>query len=836
MSYRTRTLLWQRYALVGTLVFQPTAWAELSGGMATDGTMGTAQILSGVSVTVPQSLGTTVGNNLFHSFSEFNIAPGQSVEFTGSNALQNVISRVTGTDRTDIDGTLKSSIANAAFYLINPNGITFGAGAQVDVPGAFHVSTADKIDFPNHSGAFYADSNRASTLSSEAPAAFGFLDTSSVNNGLIQIKGAHLLARQGQTLDMVAGGITVENSEPALATSGQVRLVAMQGAGLVGLVQTNDGILPLPVTEPSASNGGPITVNASIIETSGNGGGRIALWGGNASFKDSVVQAYNTGSTNAVSVKGLDIHSYSLRMDNSFLIFDALGTGNAGNVIVKTGIFDIFNGGVVRSSTFAQGNAGNVTVMADTLKIDNQGEAKVTGIVSRAETRSTGQAGSITIKVGSFEILNGGLVSSSTFAQGNAGSVTVTADSLKIDDRANSPVRTGIFSRAEEGSGHGGNLAIKAGTLDILNGGVISSSTFTQGDAGNITVAADSLTIDTQGGPSNSATGIISRANGGSSGQAGNVSVEAEALNILNGGVVSSDTFAEGNAGNIMINTGTVGVAGKNYNGDESYISSASWGGSSSGRTGDVTVSARNWLHLASGGHISIENEANLPATTAMLVNPGSIVVTAPDIDMKDSEITTNSTHNVAAGNIVLNFSHWLTMEPSFISTTANAGNGGSITINGGEAIYLENSGFRTTVSGANSNGGDITTKADTLVMNTGLIQANAVGGSGGNINLNLNTLIPGGSTLLLRGSTIAWRPFISGLNVIQAASQAGVSGEVNVTAPQLNLSGVIANLGGPQFDTGMVSQDYCGLGTGSSLTRTGAGGLKPKSGDQLLF
>ncbi|MFI3156198.1 MAG: hypothetical protein QX199_08565 [Methylococcaceae bacterium] len=53
---------------------------------------------------------------------------------------------------------------------------------------------------------------------------------------------------------------------------------------------------------------------------------------------------------------------------------------------------------------------------------------------------------------------------------------------------------------------------------------------------------------------------------------------------------------------------------------------------------------------------------------------------------------------------------------------------------------------------------------------------------------------------------------------------------------PQLNLSGIIANLGGPQFDTTIISQDYCGLGVGSALTRKGNGGLKPKSGDQLLF
>ena len=38
----------------------------LAEGIATDGTMGAAQTLSGVNVSIPQSLGSTVGNNLFH--------------------------------------------------------------------------------------------------------------------------------------------------------------------------------------------------------------------------------------------------------------------------------------------------------------------------------------------------------------------------------------------------------------------------------------------------------------------------------------------------------------------------------------------------------------------------------------------------------------------------------------------------------------------------------------------------------------------------------------------------------------------------------------------------
>jgi hypothetical protein len=55
----------------------------------------------------------------------------------------------------------------------------------------------------------------------------------------------------------------------------------------------------------------------------------------------------------------------------------------------------------------------------------------------------------------------------------------------------------------------------------------------------------------------------------------------------------------------------------------------------------------------------------------------------------------------------------------------------------------LQDSGISTSVKGANSNGGNINVTADLLVMNTGMIQANAVGGSGGDINLKLKALIP---------------------------------------------------------------------------------------------
>lgn len=127
---------------------------------------------------IPQSLGALVGNNLFHSFSTFNIDSGQSATFTTTTpSIGNVISRVTGGNPSEINGQLKLTSASGApnFFFINPAGVAFGAGGSVDMPGAFYVSTADYVKFVN-GDKFYADLSRTSALSSAAPEAFGFLE------------------------------------------------------------------------------------------------------------------------------------------------------------------------------------------------------------------------------------------------------------------------------------------------------------------------------------------------------------------------------------------------------------------------------------------------------------------------------------------------------------------------------------------------------------------------------------------------------------------------------------------------------------------------------------
>ena len=117
--------------------------------------------LPGPAITVNGNVGQTRtganGNNLFHSFSVFNIlraGPGvprqESVTFTSPTVggtpipITNVISRVTGgtsqftsAKSSLIDGPL-NWMNGANFWFINPNGVIFGSNATLPTTGVGH--------------------------------------------------------------------------------------------------------------------------------------------------------------------------------------------------------------------------------------------------------------------------------------------------------------------------------------------------------------------------------------------------------------------------------------------------------------------------------------------------------------------------------------------------------------------------------------------------------------------------------------------------------------------------------------------------------------------------
>ncbi|HYD62524.1 MAG TPA: filamentous hemagglutinin N-terminal domain-containing protein, partial [Noviherbaspirillum sp.] len=86
------------------------------------------------------------------NWQSFSINPGEITRFIQQNPNSAVLNRIVGQDPSHILGALQS---NGRVFLINPNGILFGQGAQVDVNGlvasTLNISNEDflkgKLDF-----------------------------------------------------------------------------------------------------------------------------------------------------------------------------------------------------------------------------------------------------------------------------------------------------------------------------------------------------------------------------------------------------------------------------------------------------------------------------------------------------------------------------------------------------------------------------------------------------------------------------------------------------------------------------------------------------------------
>ena len=95
--------------------------------------------------------GATSGNrrNLFHGFTQFNIAPNQTVNFNADSRVENIFSHITGGFASTLDGTLRVNGSEANLYLVNPSGIIFGPNLQIQLSGNLIGTTASTIGFRN---------------------------------------------------------------------------------------------------------------------------------------------------------------------------------------------------------------------------------------------------------------------------------------------------------------------------------------------------------------------------------------------------------------------------------------------------------------------------------------------------------------------------------------------------------------------------------------------------------------------------------------------------------------------------------------------------------------
>jgi filamentous hemagglutinin family protein len=111
--------------------------------------------------------GATRGANLFHSFQEFNVGEGRGAYFANPTGIENILTRVTGSNASNILGRL-GVLGGANLFLLNPNGIVFGPNATLDIQGSFLATTADRVQLGDNSY-FSATQPQTSSLLSVSP-------------------------------------------------------------------------------------------------------------------------------------------------------------------------------------------------------------------------------------------------------------------------------------------------------------------------------------------------------------------------------------------------------------------------------------------------------------------------------------------------------------------------------------------------------------------------------------------------------------------------------------------------------------------------------------------
>jgi len=825
-------------------------WLPAHAQIVTDGTVGPAVSLQGPDYRVGHELGSRAGSNLFHSFRRFGIAHGESAVFTGPDDIKNVVSRVTGGEASNIDGLLRSEVGRADFYFVNPAGVVFGENAQVDVPAAFHASTADEVRFSD-GAVFSASEPGRSTLAVAAPESFGFLSPQPAS---VEVNGSLLEFKPGSSVSLSGGDLSIQGTgeSPAglVVEGGEIRLTAVGSAG---------GEVPVAGVPPSeATRSGALKVENGRLDATGDGGGTVVVDAGPAILRFSRIDADNSGDRSAEG--GVRVRARSLSMTSSDITADSLAKGAAGTVDARVSeSMGLWEGARISSSAYAEGNAGDIRIEAGELRMDACGEEeRFTGIASQARSASTGDAGNLEVRVaGRMEVLNGGAVFNSTFGAGDAGGVKIEAGRLKIDGRGSEPF-TGIASQSNpDAAGDAGAVEIVVpGSMEVLNGGAVSSDTFSVGKGGDVVIEAGELVVDGGGSAfytyvssdtlleatpegvdparASSRAGtvtirvregmrlanngqIASRTNG--PGHAGSVKVEVSGrLEVLTGSSILSSTYAEGDGGSVTVEAGELRIDDR-FQGERFTGVSAQANSGSTGHAGSVEVSVSGWMEVLNGGKVS--------TSTSAAGNGGSVKVEAGELridgggsESRSTGIWSNANAGSAgdAGTVQVTVSGLLeVLGGSLISSaTFASGDGGDVKVDA-ERLRIDDrrvagrfTGIASVAdSGSAGNAGNVDVKVSELleVLNGGGISCSTFGaGDGGSVKVEAGRL-----KIDAQGSE----------QFTGIASQADVGSTGNAGTVEVVVSGLLEVLNG-----GIVSSVTFAEGDGGSV-KVEAGDLK---------
>ncbi|BAY83539.1 hypothetical protein NIES267_30280 [Calothrix parasitica NIES-267] len=662
-------------------------------------------------------------------------------------------------------------------------------------------------------------------------------------------------------INRVTGG-NISNIDGLIKASGNANLFLMNPAGIVFSENasldiggsfygtTAESIKFADGLEFSATNTNEsplLSINVPVGLQIGQNSKSIQVRGtGHNLFKNGAFSPYfNLGSTNSLQVKPgytLALVGADIKVDDGILTAES---GRLELVSIREGEIDL----IEDLKSFRLGEAKFISNLGD-IKLSQKTLIDVSGAGAGSvnlqgnqinlkddsavlvQNRGIQPAGDINVRAKSIELSGntqlGSIFINETLA-GDAGNIIIETERLKILDG------TAVFSQTF-GFGNSGSIDINATeSIDIIGVSavnpeqvsIIGSTTFSEGNAGNIKLSTRNLSVLDSNGISVVGFG------GGSS---GNIIIDSETVQVAKMRqeirvipAISGSAFGTGDAGNITINTQTLSVR------DGSNISTT---GYNSGGSGSININATKSVEVI--GENEIQNSNINSSVLAGLEFDGQL--------LKFSELITSN-----AGEVNINTAYLKIGNNANISVVNQGmGDAGKLRVNA-DLTQLENQGSLLAISNSGG-GGNIFVRADSLQLRrNSLISTNSGGErNGGNINIDTNTLVAVensditanaensfGGKVTINAEGIFGTQFRENLTPqsdITASSELGAefNGEVELNTPGIDPSSGINELPENLTDSSNQIAAGCSNKSGNSFIATGKGGIPQNPQEQF--
>ncbi len=797
--------------------------------------------------------GAIRGENLFHSFQEFNVGEGRGVYFSNPDNISNILTRVTGSNISQILGTL-GVLGNANLFLINPNGIVFGPNARLDVGGSFFGSTADGILFENGVEFTATNPQAPPLLTINIPIGLNLRE----NPGEIVVQGpghnlridpntgatlrdnrpVGLQVPSGQTLALVGGNISLVGGN-LTAEGGQIEL---------GSVATSQVIFSTPEEETfdyDENNGifGDIQLNQEAsVDVSGEGTGSVFVRAERVRLTNgSVLLSLGDGDPGSLSVAATEVELIGTSANGIFpsgLIgsLNPGATGEGGTLEIGAERVTIRDGAQVVASTSGEGDAGDVSVFASQVELVGTSPDGLlsSGLLTAVNPNATGNGGKLEIGTERLIVRDGAQVIASTFGEGDAGNLSVFASQVElIGTSADGLFSSGLFAAVNpNATGNGGTLEIGTERLSVRDGAQVIASTFGEGNAANLTVNATEVELMGTSADGLFPSGLFAEVNPQAVGNGGTVTIAVERLSVRDGALVTASTFGNGNAANLTVNATEVELVGTSVDGQFFSGLFANVGAEAEGNGGNLEINVER---------LSVRDGAQVLTTTLGQGDAGNLTVKAAQVELRgtsaDGQIVSglfaaadNPNVNVQGGTLDIS-AEQLTIEDSAQMSVSNIGVGRPGNINVIAADIRLNNEASITAESAVGAGGNITLEAVDVQLRRSRILAVGLGeGLVGDVEIDANFLI------LLRDSGIITEAFNPTGGRITIVSTDVVRSQNSVI--QANGESIGTELGTVEiFETrqievsdpeSLIAQNPCKQSSESQFVITGRGGLPP--------